>query len=641
MHFVSYKQRHCTDVFCLILFISFLFAYISVSILAISQGNPRNLVHPSDSFGNLCGQEQFQSRPYQFYYDISKCLTDHSLSLTCPTIKLCVQSCPTYYSHFQLLQTDENNDHSSKNDIRQQLICMYDFNPIKDNRSIIEIVHNDLCAPYTVPSEVFLGRCLPSVLTHLFDDQNNQTLKKNFSLKQMTGISRIIASDLDRIKESLALFTLIGCLLIILYMFVLKKLTNLIVFLTIMIFLSLLFLCSLFSWYTIYTGQDLIYEYSVIARIINDFIELKIIYYILGCLTTFLFIFSIIVILVSFNRLRLSIILLEQSTNAIFSISSTLFCSPLIFLLFSLLTLGILYIQMCFSTIGKAIPCSPKTNSTGCFFQQEYGYDLYTDRFTRTIIKFLTDNKTYLKWLNVFAYVWFGSFLFAFKEMILAGVFANYYWSKQHLTTSYPVFYSMIITIRYHLGSIAFGSLVITLFKHLRMILDYIHRKLSKIQGCILFTCFFWLFEKFLKFLNTNSYILIAMHGYSFPKATRQAFVYISTNCFRFFVLMNLTKWILFCGKISICIFNTYLFYQYLQWTNEFNHLILHWTPLMAIGLLTYLICCIFFNVYTMAIKTFFLCFLEDFNENDGSISSSSVMNNEFLRLVHKTKNCH
>jgi choline transporter-like protein 2/4/5 len=40
-----------------------------------------------------------------------------------------------------------------------------------------------------------------------------------------------------------------------------------------------------------------------------------------------------------------------------------------------------------------------------------------------------------------------------------------------------------------------------------------------------------------------------------------------------------------------------------------------------------------------MAIKTLFVCFLQVLDENDGSIQRPYVMNNELLRLVHKTNN--
>lgn len=667
-HFVNSKKRHCTDFYCLILFFLFIFIYGFLSILAISQGNPTSLIQPSDSLGNLCGKNEFQSKPYQLYFDISKCLTDGGLSFHCPTTTLCVDSCPTHYSSYQTLNTIEINGFLSKNYTRQQLICMYNFNPIIDNRTIIEIVNDGLCAPYTITSKPFLGRCLPDILTNLFDFENDNTSKTNLSVEQIntqmfgidsiSDVGRIIISDIDQIKESFALFTLLACILVLLYMFTLKQLTGFIVFFTITLFLLVLFISSSFCWLTIYTGDDLVYEYSTVARIVNDFIQLKTLYYIFGCITTFLFLLGVFVIFSLYDRIKLSIILLEQAAKAVFSVLSTLLWSPLIIILFILLTFLIIYIEMCLSTVGKpifrsiinneTIPCLPNINSTQCIFQQEYGYDSLvlndTDPITRGVIQFLVDNKQYFQWLNLFAYLWFSAFLFAFEEIVLAGVFSNYYWSKEQLTTFFPLFYSLYITIRYHLGSIAFGSLILAVLRYIRLILEYINRKLTKIQENILinfilkcFSCFLWLFEKFIKFLNKNSYVLIASRGYSFCKATRKAFVYIINNSLRFLVLVHLTEWILFCGIITICACNTYLFYQYLQWTNEYDQLILRWAPMVLILFVTYFIASLSFSVYDMAIKTLFLCFLQDLDENDGSIQHPYVMNNELLRLVHKT----
>jgi len=651
------------------LFIVFIFIYGFLSILVVSQGNPTSLFQASDSFGNLCGQNEFQSQPYQFYFDINKCLTDGDLSFVCPTTKLCVNSCPTYYSQYESLQAIEESGYLPKSYTREQLICVYNFNPITDNRTIIEIVNDGLCAPYTIASSPFLGRCLPSVLINLFEYENNTSLKTNISVEQInthifginsiSDVGRIIFSDLNQIKESLALFILIACILVLFYMFIVQQLTGLVVFLTLTAFLLVLFICSSFCWYTIYTGDDLVYEYSTVARIVNDFIQLRTIYYVFGSITTFLFILSLLVIFILFDRIRLSIILLEHGASAVFSVLSTLLWSPLIIIFFIFLTSIIIYVEMCLSTIGQpifrsiinneTIPCLPNINSTECIFQQEYGYDSLilnnTDPITGGVMEFLVDNKQYLKWFNLFAYLWFGAFLFAFGEIVLAGVFSNYYWSKEHLTISFPLIYSIFIIIRYHLGSIAFGSLLIAILRYIRMIFDYINEKFSQIQRNILinfilkcFSCFLWLFEKFLKFLNKNSYVLIASRGYSFCKATRKAFVYVINNCLRFLVLVRLTEWILFCGIISVCACNTYLFYQYLQWTGEYNQLILSWTPIVIMIFLTYLIASLFFSVYDMAVKTLFVCFLEDLDENDGSIQHPYVMNNELLRLVQKTK---
>ena len=664
-NFVSYKHRHCTDVLCLILFILFIFIYGLFSILVINQGNPISLIQASDSYGNLCGQNQYKDKPYQLYFDISKCLTDGVFTFNCPTIKLCVDTCPTHYMHYQSLQTIEINGYLSKNYTRQQLICIYDFNPVIDNRTIIELVNQGLCTPYTIASKPFLGRCLPSILTNLFDYQSNQIVtsdtsinNQTFGIDSLTDVGRIVLADLDLIKESLAIFTIVACILVLIYMFAVKKLTGFVVFLTIIVFILILFICSLFCWYTIYTGEDFVYQHSTIARIVNDFIKLRTIYYIFGYITTFLFFLTVFVVCTLSDRIRLSIILLEQGANAVFSVLSTLLWTPFIITLFIVLTGFIIYIGMCLTTVGKpifrtivnnqSVSCLPSLNSTGCIFQQEYGYDLLvlndTDVITRSVIEFLVDNKQHLQWFNLFSYLWFGAFLFAFEEIVLAGIFSNYYWSKEQISTLFPLIYSLLIIIRYHLGSIAFGSFILALLRYIRIILDYINRKISNIQNNIIvnfllkcFACFLWLFEKFIKFLNKNSYILIASRGYSFCKATRKAFSYIINNSLRFLVLVHLTEWILFCGTVTVCACNAYLFYQYLHWTNEYDHIILRWTPIVTIIFLTYIIASLFFSVYDMAIKSLFICFLEDLDENDGSIEHPYVMNNELLRLVHKT----
>ncbi|CAF5113572.1 unnamed protein product, partial [Rotaria magnacalcarata] len=227
--FVGYKQRHCTDIFCLILFIIFIIIYGFISILAISQGNPASLIQASDSFGNICGKNEFKSKPYQLYYDISKCLTGGGLSLVCPTTKLCVSSCPQQYSDYQALQTMELGNILSKNYTRQQLVCMYGFNPVNDHRTIIELVNDGLCAPYTIESEPFLGRCLPSAVINLFEDESQQIFQQNLSVAQintqmfgigsMADVSRVVLADLGKIKESLALFSVVACALTLLYMF--------------------------------------------------------------------------------------------------------------------------------------------------------------------------------------------------------------------------------------------------------------------------------------------------------------------------------------------------------------------------------------------------------------------------------------
>lgn len=81
-----------------------------------------------------------------------------------------------------------------------------------------------------------------------------------------------------------------------------------------------------------------------------------------------------------------------------------------------------------------------------------------------------------------------------------------------------PVGKSLIRTVRYHLGSCIFGSLLVAIVQILRVILQAVHNtvkqgegnmfksNLAKICGCCLAV-----FEKFLAFINRNAYIEVGM----------------------------------------------------------------------------------------------------------------------------------
>ena len=113
-----------------------------------------------------------------------------------------------------------------------------------------------------------------------------------------------------------------------------------------------------------------------------------------------------------------------------------------------------------------------------------------------------------------------------FNQMVLAGSFGIWYWSKSK--SSCILFTAFKDTSIYHLGSIAFGSLLIAIVKLIRFMIDKIEKKLKKAVGnnpvtlCIIkfvsccCKCFFWCLEKFLKFISKNAYIMVAIYGRNF-----------------------------------------------------------------------------------------------------------------------------
>lgn len=93
-------------------------------------------------------------------------------------------------------------------------------------------------------------------------------------------------------------------------------------------------------------------------------------------------------------------------------------------------------------------------------------------------------NVTWLHLYNFFGLLWLLCFVNDFGDMVLAGCFAGWYWTfnKSKNLETFPVGSSLARTTRYHLGTVAFGSLIISIIKFIRYILEYIDYKTRQYQ---------------------------------------------------------------------------------------------------------------------------------------------------------------
>ena len=108
----------------------------------------------------------------------------------------------------------------------------------------------------------------------------------------------------------------------------------------------------------------------------------------------------------------------------------------------------------------------------------------------------------------------------------------------------------------------------------------------------------------------------------------KEAFTLIVNNAVRTFVLNSMVDFLLFLGKMVIVVgagtMSYFVFYGYFPelfgetgW--KIPQLNYSFTPIICIVVGTYFITTSFFNVYSMAVDTLFLCFLQDLKQNDGS----------------------
>lgn len=224
----------------------------------------------------------------------------------------------------------------------------------------------------------------------------------------------------------------------------------------------------------------------------------------------------------------------------------------------------------------------------------------------------------YMHIWNIVGYFWAAFFVAAFGEMVLAATFATWYWTfHKSKVPFFTLTGGAYRTIRYHLGTLAFGSLIVTICRIIRCILEYIDHKLRKFDNPVTraimccMKCFFWLLEKFLKFINRNAYIMVAIHGKSFCPSAKDAFNLLMRNVLRVVALDKVTDFLFFLSKILISVGMGCVTYVYVTHDNREGDLHYNLVPVTLVVLGSYLIATVFFGVYSMAVDTLFMCFRE------------------------------
>uniref|UniRef100_A0A8C5DPV7 Choline transporter-like protein n=1 Tax=Gouania willdenowi TaxID=441366 RepID=A0A8C5DPV7_GOUWI len=335
----------------------------------------------------------------------------------------------------------------------------------------------------------------------------------------------------------------------------------------------------------------------------------------------------IIILLLIFLRKRLliAIALIKEASRAIGHVMSSLFYPLLTFALLSVVitywAITAVYPFMALRYLN-AVSCSPPTfNSSNvsavcpdaeCLFAFYGGETVYH----RYLILF--------QFYNVFLFFWCANFVTALGQVTLSGAFASYYWAykKPDDIPAYPIFSSLGRALRYHTGSLAFGSLILSLVQVIRVLLEYLDHKLKGANNkCAKFMlscmkCCFWCLEKCIKFLNRNAYIMIAIYGKNFCTSAREAFFLLMRNIIRVAVLDKVTDFLLFLGKLLIVgivgIFSFFFFSGRIRAVEDAApSLNYYWVPILTVVVGSYLIAHGFFSVYAMCVDTLFLCFCE------------------------------
>lgn len=215
---------------------------------------------------------------------------------------------------------------------------------------------------------------------------------------------------------------------------------------------------------------------------------------------------------------------------------------------------------------------------------------------------------------SFFSFLWNNALLIATGQCIIAGAVVVWFFApKNQKTRSGKVQFAFWNAMRYHFGSLAFGSFILAVVQFVRYALMYLEKQsgtpknriavlLNRIVQCIL-----WCFEKCIKFLNRNAYIQIAIKGTNFCQSALKAFSLILQNFVRFGVIAILGNIIHLVGYTFIMaatLGTGYLLLRAMQ--PDVNPVV----PMIVYAFISYLVGMLYINIYAMAVDSSLQCFL-------------------------------
>ncbi|OIV99154.1 hypothetical protein TanjilG_01129 [Lupinus angustifolius] len=255
---------------------------------------------------------------------------------------------------------------------------------------------------------------------------------------------------------------------------------------------------------------------------------------------------------------------------------------------------------------------------------------------------------------HLFGCYWATQFFMACSSTVFAGSVASYYWNHGETSHEIPflsVFSSMKRLMRYSLGSVALGSLIVSFVESIRFLLESIRRRLKvssyEPDNCLgraayqSAQCFLRCIEWIIKSVNRNAYIMIAITGKSFFVASSTATELIMNNILKIGRLNVIGDVILFLGKLCVSLSSVVFAFLMLD-THKYKSsrykISSPLLPVLVCWALGYIVATLFFAVVEMSIDTIVLSYCQDSEEHQGTAQYAPPLLVETLSDQNETQ---
>lgn len=509
------RNRNCTDMLCCIIFILFWILTGYITITQIYTADYTRIARPYDSDGNACGFENTKDFPFLFFAASEKKNNDRFTRRS-----ICVKECPS--SHGELSHCHVTTYWKKKGVSSCSQLKRY---PTRH-------LWNRYCMPEASKTSTRLIRATKSFTRSSFQNMTESIYEAKFYVLISIGIS-------------------FG--LCFLYSFLLEYCTYIVVFTSVVAFYA----GSLYlSYLTFRKNLQLKKE----AREDDDENTKEEsagnFYKWMSFLIWIILIIMSLIICCFFTRINLAIKIIMAAADFVTDFKSII--------LVPLGLMAAITVFLCYWAAAFAALYS-------------HGELKYREELPFAEI-YLSKQQVWLSRLSLFSLLWTLAFLYCSSQFIIASSASIWYFSGHKADIPNPILKSIWWLIRYHCGSIAFGSILLALVWVVQILASYLHKKLkeapmqqmtvwiSRCLGCLL-VCL----EKFVKFLNKHAFVEVALRSTNFCKSASNGMSVVGANVLRFGTLHGLGEIVMFFASVFISTAATILSYYLMDFSDLYS----------------------------------------------------------------------
>lgn len=239
-------------------------------------------------------------------------------------------------------------------------------------------------------------------------------------------------------------------------------------------------------------------------------------------------------------------------------------------------------------------------------------------------------NVTYAALFMFFGYLWITAWIEYTSRFVVIMSAATYYFNnrydKPEEDAPADFGYSFKCAYFHHMGSLAFGAVIIAIIRFIKYMFYNFAKKLQKMHGdnrcvqCFVAcgTCILNCIERICDYLNEAAYCYMAVTGDHFLSSAWSGFLLNLKHGLAFFFANSIAKVFIFIGKIGIVVANCFSLYFLIQFRQDPDDFSGMWAPMIVVAIMTYFAASLFLSLLEEAIMALMTCLYYDIDANGG-----------------------